>query len=208
MGGRSRCRTARAAYAPCRARAAHPAYAADGSLEPGPRAGIYRTTAPDRLPTDPSSPDPIAIDPTATESRLGQARNTPFSTAPARTGLGTATELTQRRLRSDVPQLLAPDLLDPRDWPRRPPARGAACSVAASTSPTRSPRRYTPPAQVVGFSHTRQIGIVNEKSQPLFETGFFASKIRSFVGWLLVSVFVCLGSISNFFLGLLFSRLC
>jgi hypothetical protein len=70
-----------------------------------------------------------------------------------------------------------------------------------------SPEIHTP-AQVVGFSHTRQIGIVNEKRQPLFETGFFASKIRSFVGWLLVSVFVCLGSISNFFLGLLFSRLC
>src|SRR4029450_7473980 len=72
-----------AAYGPGRSRAAHPAYAPDGSLEPGPRAGIYRTTAPDRLPTDPSSPDPIAIDSTATESRLRQARNTPFSTAPA-----------------------------------------------------------------------------------------------------------------------------
>ena len=33
----------------------------------------------------------------------------------ATTGLGTATELTQRRLRSDVPQLLAQDLLDARD---------------------------------------------------------------------------------------------
>ena len=31
-------------------------------------------------------PDPIAIDPTATESRLRPARNTPFSTAPAITG--------------------------------------------------------------------------------------------------------------------------
>ena len=45
-----------------------------------------RTAAPDPPPTDPSSPHPIAIDPTATKSRLRQAPNTPFSTAPARSG--------------------------------------------------------------------------------------------------------------------------
>src|SRR5688500_10384029 len=95
---------ARAAYGPCRGRAAHPAYATDGSPEPGPRAGNGRTAAPDPLPTDPSSPDPIAIDPTATESRLRQARNTPFSTAPTKLcpsepGLST----TAIRLRLDIP---------------------------------------------------------------------------------------------------------
>ena len=83
-GGRSRCRMARAAYGPGRGRATHPACATDGSPEPGPRAGNGRTAAPDQPPTDPSSPHPIAIEPTATESRLKQARNTPFSTAPAR----------------------------------------------------------------------------------------------------------------------------
>jgi MFS family permease len=79
-------------------------------------------------------------------SRLRRLRrlSRPQAAAAACGRTGSVSGGTQRRLRFDVPQLLAPDLLDPRDSPRRPPAWGAACSVAASTSPTRSPRRYTP----------------------------------------------------------------
>src|SRR5262245_460034 len=79
---------ARAAYGPGRGRAAHPACAPDGSPEPGPRAGNGRTAAPDQPPTDPSSPDPIAIDLTATESRLRQAYNTLFQQLQPSTDMG------------------------------------------------------------------------------------------------------------------------